>query len=172
MCFLRHEDRSTRFGQRRERFEREEERYRDDSSAPDLFGPTGDGYSSLRVVDGLDGIKLMVLDNVCYNIYEKKTFLFSEDKSYLNKKRIPDSASFEGIVSRRLSVEGVELCGDPGEASDEVPLGGRKGSVHYDVPFQPQYRPLHRGVQLRVPLPPQQGLLPNHSVHLLPSVSA
>ena len=33
----------------------------------------------------------MVLDNVCYSIYEKKTFLFSEDKNYLSKKRIPDS---------------------------------------------------------------------------------
>lgn len=56
-----------------------------------MFEPTGDGASSLRVVDGLSGVKLMVLDNVCYSIYEKKTFLFSEDKNYLSKKRIPDS---------------------------------------------------------------------------------
>ena len=43
--------------------------------------------------DGVSGVKLMVLDNVCYNIYERNTYVFSADKTYMNKKRIPDSES-------------------------------------------------------------------------------
>lgn len=45
------------------------------------------------MVDGVSGVKLMVLDNVCYNIYERNTYVFSADKIYMNKKRIPDSES-------------------------------------------------------------------------------
>ena len=85
--------RNSRFQQRVKRFEAEEERYWDDSSGLDAFKPSEGEYSSVRVVDGVSGVKLMVLDNVCYNIYERNTYVFSADKTYMNKRRIPDSKS-------------------------------------------------------------------------------
>lgn len=93
-CFPR---RRSRLQQRIKRFEREEEQYRDDSSGLDAFEPAEGEYSSIRVVDGVSGVKLLVLDNVCYNIYKKNTYVFSADRSYMNKKRIPDSESTRDV---------------------------------------------------------------------------
>lgn len=79
------------------RFEEEEEQYRDDSSGLDAFEPSESEYSSIRVVDGVNGVKLLALDNVCYNIYKKNTYVFSADKSYMSKKRIPDSEKTKDV---------------------------------------------------------------------------
>ena len=51
-------------------------------------------YSILKIVDGIDGVKLLALSNICYDIYHKSTYVYSEDESYLQNKHIPDSNHF------------------------------------------------------------------------------
>lgn len=56
-----------------------------------LLDPQKGPYSSIRMVESVLGVRLLNLNNVCYDIYNRCTYLYSLDDKKVSTKSLPES---------------------------------------------------------------------------------
>lgn len=56
-----------------------------------LLEPQHGSYSSIRTVESVLGVRLLNLNNVCYDIYNRCTYLYSLDEKRVSTKSLPES---------------------------------------------------------------------------------
>ena len=56
-----------------------------------LLDPQEGPYSSIRMVESVLGVRLLNLNNVCYDVYNRCTYLYSLDDKKVSTKSLPES---------------------------------------------------------------------------------
>lgn len=69
-------------------------------------------HSTLKDVESILGVRLLALQNVCYNLYDHQTYLYSMDDKKLPIKSLPESMIADvgyRSVTNSISFKIVEL---------------------------------------------------------------
>lgn len=70
-------------------------------------------HSTLKDVESILGVRLLALQNICYNLYDHQTYLYSMDDKKLPFKSLPESiidVGFRSVINS-ISFKVVELQG-------------------------------------------------------------
>ena len=63
------------------------------------FDGNNDYFSTIKVIDGINGVKLLALTNICYEVNTKEVKLYSTDENFLSSRYFPDSMFFTVIFT-------------------------------------------------------------------------
>ena len=73
-----------------------------------LLSPQEGDESSVKLVESPMGVRLLNLNNVCYDLFEKKTYLYSSDEKRVQTKSTTECSDVP-FFSCRLPQEVMEL---------------------------------------------------------------